>query len=153
MTLNIDASVAQMLRESFGPAWTLEDDRRFWARMRGRQGLRKLKKDAKALEALCRRLSEDPNDRAFMKHRLQLMSVCLQLSNCEGTARIFYRRLPHFFARFAAELFSEMMGRAELVVEEKAPQLLEIFRAAHDHPKPTVADCAPAGRAEGRDPR
>jgi hypothetical protein len=147
MKLNIDLSVVQMFQEKFGPGWTIEDDRRFWARIQGYRGLRGLRKDAKALEAMCKRLSDSSTDQEFMKHRLRLMAVCVSLSRFESTARIISTKFPHFFARFAAEMFCEMLGRAELVVEEKAPQLLGIFGDTNGQAIVADTNSTPPGRA------
>jgi hypothetical protein len=147
MKLNIDLSVVQMFRDKFGPGWTIEDDRRFWARIQGRQGLRELIKDAKALEALCKELSKDSSDQEFMRHRLQLITICVSLSSFESTARIISTKFPHFFARFAAEIFCEMLGRAELVIEEKAPQLLGIFGETNGQATLANTNSTPPGRA------
>jgi hypothetical protein len=150
MKLNIDLSMVQMFREKFGPGWTIEDDRRFWARIQGRHGLCGLRKDAKILEAICKELSNNSTDQEFMKHRLQLMAVCINLSRFESTARIISTHFPHFFARFAAEIFCEMLGRAELIIEEKAPQLLGIFGETNG--QATFADTnstPPGGAAPG----
>jgi hypothetical protein len=147
MKLNIDLSVVQMFRDKFGPGWTIEDDRRFWARIQGRQGLRELIKDAKALEALCKELSKDSSDQEFMRHRLQLITICVSLSRFESTARIISTKFPHFFARFAAEIFCEMLGRAELVIEEKAPQLLGIFGETNGQATLANTNSTPPGRA------
>lgn len=153
MKLNMDLSVVQMLRDEFGPGWTFEDDRRFWARIHGRHGLRVLQRDARALEALCKKFNADETDQAFMKYRLHLMAVCVSLSKFESTARIIVTKLPHFFARFAAEIFCEMLGRAELVIEEKAPQLLGIFGETNDQATFAHENDTPPGRAAPGAPR
>ncbi len=150
MKLNVDSYLVQMFRDNFGTGWTIEDDRRFWTRIQGRRGLRRLRRDARALERLCKRLSASPNDLEFMKYRLWLMSVCIRFSDFEGAARIIYRKLPHFFARFAAELFSEMLDRAELITEEKLPQFLKTSGEADGQANHTVANSAPAGRTPAR---
>jgi hypothetical protein len=147
MKLNIDLSVVQMFRDKFGPSWTIEDDRRFWARIQGYQGLRELRKDAKALEAMCKKLSNSSSDREFMKHRLRLVAICVSLSRFESTARIISTKFPHFFARFAAEMFCEMLGRAELVIEEKAPRLLRIFGEIDGQAIVADTNNTPPGRA------
>jgi hypothetical protein len=150
MTLKIDSSLVQMLREKFGPGWTIDDDRRFWTRMRGRPGLEKLRVDARALKQMCWRLSENKTDREFMSYRLQLITLCLLLHRIESFLRIIHTNLPHFFARFAAELFIEMLGRAELIAEEKAPQLLNRFGEIHAKASGTVTNSASArGAAPG----
>lgn len=147
MNLNIDLSLVQMFREKFGPGWTIEDDRRFWRRIQGRQGLCELRKDAKVLEAICKELSNNSTDQEFMKHRLQLMAICVNLSRLESTARIISTKFPHFFARFAAEIFCEMLGRAELIIEEKAPQLLGIFGETNGQATLANTNSTPPGRA------
>jgi hypothetical protein len=147
MNLNIDLSLVQMFRETFGPGWTIEDDRRFWTRIQGRQGLCELRKDAKALEAICKELSNNPTDQEFMKHRLQLMIICVNLSRFETTARMISTQFPHFFARFAAEIFCEMLGRAQLIIEEKAPQLLGIFGETNGQATLANTNSTPPGRA------
>jgi hypothetical protein len=150
MTLNIDSSVVQMLREKVGPGWTIDDDRRFWTRLRGRPGLEKLRIDAKALREMCWRLSENNNDREFMKYRFQLIALYLRLNDIECFLRIIHPNLPHFSARFAAELFIEMLGRAELIAEEKAPQLLNSFGEIYAKASGTVKNSAsPRGAAPG----
>jgi hypothetical protein len=146
MTLNVDSSLVQILRAEFGPGWTIDDDRRFWKRIQAGAGLRRMCKDAQALEELCRRLSEDSSDREFMKYRSMMITLCLWLSRLEHFARIIYRNLPHFFARFAAELFVEMISRAELVAEEKAPELLDFFGEIDGKASGTVTNRAPARR-------
>lgn len=150
MKLNVDLTVVQMFRDNLGTCWTSEDDRRFWTRLRGRRGLNTMREDAKALERLCRQLSKDPTDLEFMRYRLRVLGICLRLSGCEDTARIIYRKLPHFFARFAAELFNEMLGRAELVIEERAPQLLESFGEPYGQATHTFAHRASAGSTASR---
>jgi hypothetical protein len=147
MKLNIDLSVVQMFRDKFGPGWTIEDDRRFWARIQGRQGLCGLKRDAKALESICKELSSNSIDQEFMKHRLQLIGICVSLSRFESTARIISTKFPHFFARFVAEIFCEMLGRAELIIEEKAPQLLGIFGETNGQATLANTNSTPPGRA------
>jgi hypothetical protein len=150
MKLNIDSFVVQMLREMYGPGSTLEDDRRFWRQIHGPAGLWKLRRDAKNLEELCQRLSPEGSDREFMKHRSRWIGICLVLSTIEDLIRIIYQHLPHFFARFAAELFIEMLGRAELVLEEKAPQLLNVFGEIGDQTSGTVAHSTPSRGAATR---
>ena len=152
MKLHVDPSVVHMFREQFGPGWTIEDDRRFWKAVQEGRKLADLARDASALEALCRRLSNHPADRDFMKHRLQVMNVCFSLSRFESIARIIYRQLPHFSARFAAEIFCEMVGRAELILEEKAPHLLGIFGEADGQPVHASANFAAAGGEARRTP-
>jgi hypothetical protein len=147
MKLNIDLSVVQIFRDKFVPSWTMEDDRRFWAGIQGYRGLRGLRKDAKALEAICKRLSDSSTDQEFMKHRLRLMAVCVSLSRFESTARIISTKFPHFFARFVAEIFCEMLGRAELIIEEKAPQLLGIFGETNGQATLANTNSTPPGRA------
>jgi hypothetical protein len=144
MTLKVDSSVVQMLREKFGPGWTIDDDRRFWTRMRGRPGLEKLRVDAKTLKQMSWQLSENKTDREFMKYRFQLITLCSLLHEIESFFRIIHPNLPHFFARFAAELFTEMLGRAELIAEEKAPQLLNRFGEIHVKASGTVTNSASA---------
>jgi hypothetical protein len=109
--------------------------------------LRELIKDAKTLEALCKELSEDPTDQEFMAHRLRLIAICVRLNWFESTARIISTKFPHFFARFAAEIFCEMLGRAELVIEEKAPQLLGIFGETNGQATLADTNSTPPGRA------
>jgi hypothetical protein len=147
MKLHVDPSVVREFRDEFGPGWTLEDDRRFWRKIQAGKGLRGLKKDARSLEALCRGLSAHPTDREFMRERLRIMRLVLGLHQLESTARIIYQQLPHFSARFAAEIFCEMAGRAELILEEKAPHLLGIFGETDDQTVHTGKNCAAAGGA------
>ena len=113
-----DDSVVEISRDAFGSCWTLEDDSRFWRRLGGGSGLLRLWQDAKEVRLACRRLGEHPSDRTFLMYRLHLMRVCVFLSFVEGVPRIVYKELPHFFARFAAQVFCEMLSRAELVAEE-----------------------------------
>ena len=97
MKLNIDLSVVQMFRDKFGPGWTIEDDRRFWARIQGRQGLCGLKKDAKALESICKELSNNSIDQEFMKHRLQLIGYLCQFKQIRVYSANHFHKIPPFF--------------------------------------------------------
>lgn len=144
MKLHVDPSVVREFRRGFGPGWTMEDDRRFWRKIQTSKGLRGLKRDARCLEALCRHLSVHPTDREFMRYRLHFVNLFLGLHRLESTARIIYQQLPHFSARFAAEIFCEMAGRAELILEEKAPHLLGIFGEADDQAVHTGTNSAAA---------
>jgi hypothetical protein len=113
-----DACLVEISRDSFGSCWTLEDDRIFWRRLRGGAGLMQLWGDANRLTADCRQLGDHRSDHAFLVSRLHLMTACVLLSLLEAVPRMVYRELPHFFARFAAQAFCEMLSRAELVAEE-----------------------------------
>lgn len=149
MKLKIDLIVLEMFREEFGAGWTTEDDGRFWKVLCGRRGLRALVVDAKQLEALCHRISESPADRRYMKHRLRFLRLCVGLSCLEAPVRIFSKNLPHFFAKFAAELFTEMADRAELVLEENGPKLLKDFGETDGQSAVCNQDRASVGRASG----
>ena len=113
-----DGAPVEIARDAFGSCWTLEDDSRFWRRLRGGRGLLQLWRDARGVSLACQRLGEHRSDRAFLVYRLHLMTVCVFFSFVEGVLRIVYKELPHFFARFAAQIFCEMLSRAELVAEE-----------------------------------
>jgi hypothetical protein len=114
----VEVSLVEISRDCFGDCWTLEDDRKFWRRLQGRAGLMQLWGDANRLTADCRRLDEQRSDRAFLMSRLYVMTACVLLSFLEAVPRIVYKELPHFFARFAAQTFCEMLSRVELVAEE-----------------------------------
>jgi hypothetical protein len=113
-----DVLLVEVFRESFDNGWTLEDDARFWRRLRGCSGLLKLWGDGRRIARSCRRLGEHESDRVFLRDRLRLMTVCVFFSLVEEAPRIVYKELPHFFARFAAQVFCEILSRAELVAEE-----------------------------------
>ena len=110
--------LVEIERDAFGSCWTLEDDSRFWRRLGGVRGLLQLQRDGRKVAIACRRLGEHRSDRTFLVYRLHLMTVCVWLSFVEGLLRIVYKELPHFFARFAAQIFCEMLSRAELIAEE-----------------------------------
>jgi hypothetical protein len=146
----VETYVVELSRDAFGNGWTLEDDRRFWKRMHGRSGLLQLRKDAKKLTAFCLRVSEDRNDRDFLIYRLHLMTICILLSFLESVPRVVWRELPHFFARFAAQMFCEMLSRAELVVEENASALAGVFGENDGAPIPSYTYRSPAGATARR---
>lgn len=75
-------------------------------------------RDARRVALACQRLGGHRSDHAFLVYRLHIMAVCVFLSFVEGVLRIVYKELPHFFARFAAQIFCEMLSSAELVAEE-----------------------------------
>lgn len=127
MKLCVDSSVLEMMRESFGPGWTIDDDHRFWRKIGGTEGLRKLCHDAKTLMALCEQLSEEPSDRDYMKCRARLVVLSVSMARLESCLCMYCEEIPHFFARFTAQLFSEMVGRAALFLEQTAPELLNAF--------------------------
>jgi hypothetical protein len=127
-----DASSVEISLDAFGNCWTLEDDRRFWRRMHGGSGLLQLWRDAHKLSDGCQQLGEHRSDRAFLVSRLHLMTVCVTLSFLEAVPRLVYRELPHFFARFAAQAFCEMLSRAELVAEEN-PEAFRDYEWAQIH--------------------
>jgi hypothetical protein len=123
----IDGYVVEISRDAFGNGWTLEDDRRFWKRIHGRSGLLQLRRDAKKLTDFCLRVSEHRSDRDFLVYRLHLMTICILLSFVECVPRVVWKELPHFFAKFAAQIFCEMLSRAELVAEENGRALTGVF--------------------------
>jgi hypothetical protein len=111
--------LVEVSRESFGSGWTLEDDVRFWRRLQGGKGLLRLWSDGRKIARSCRRLGEHRSDRVFLGDRRFLMGVCVFLSFVEEAPRfVVYKELPHFFARFATQIFCEILSRAELVAEE-----------------------------------
>jgi hypothetical protein len=114
-----DELVVEVSRESFGSGWTLADDARFWRRLHGGPGLVQLWRDGRTITRACERLSQHESDRVFLDHRLHMMAVCVFFSFVEEAPRIVYKELPHFFARFAAQIFCEILSRAELVAEEE----------------------------------
>ena len=127
MKHNADAYVVELSRDAFGSGWTLADDRRFWKRMHGLSGLLHLWRDAKKFTTFCLQVSEQRSDRDFLVYRLHLMTICIFLSFLESVPRIIWRKLPHFFAKFAAQMFCEILSRAELVAEENACALTGVF--------------------------
>jgi hypothetical protein len=128
-----DELVVEVSRESFGSGWTLADDSRFWRRLHGSMGLLQLWRDGRMMTRACGRLGEHESDRVFLGHRVRLMAVCVFFSFVEEALRIVYKELPHFFARFATQIFCEILSRAELVAEED-PYFFHEYHFAEIHP-------------------
>jgi hypothetical protein len=150
MKHNADAYVVELSRDAFGSGWTLADDRRFWKRMHGISGLLHLWRDAKKITTFCQRVSEHRSDRDFLAYRLHLMTICIFLSFLESVPRIIWREFPHFFAKFAAQIFCEMLSRAELVAEENACALTGVLGEENGAPIHPFTYRSPAGGAARR---
>ena len=145
-----NAYVVELSRDAFGEGWTLEDDRRFWKRMHGRLGLLQLSREAEKLTTYCLCLNERRSDRDFLVYRLRVIKVCILLSFLESVPRLMCKELPHFFARFAAQMFCEILSRAELVVEENSCSLIGIFREDDGAPIEAYTYRTTARTAAGR---
>ena len=110
----------EISRDAFCNSWTVDDDRAFWRRLGGTNGLLQVWRDGRRLTQRCLQRKIHPSDRAFLVRRKRLATLCTALSVAGNLPRVFAPHAPHFFARFAVQTFCEMLDRSELIAEEHA---------------------------------